>query len=251
MLLLLSGDVESNPGPGTVPSGPTVDSIFEIVQSLEAKHEHVLREIKELKDNQVAISTSMEDILNRVTVVERNAVLRKSEVHTILAEHNVPSCLDRDVASLKTQVEDTNNRLRRNNLIIYGLTDSLNESWAQSEVKALCFFDKQLGEPIAPDRIERAHPLGIFRENKNRPIIVKFSSYKDRERMLSREHKLKNTNFALREDLTPAAKFAQSKLLQFSRSSGSSYKLRHNKLIVNEKSFIYDNILDLVVEPKR
>jgi len=51
--------------------------------------------------------------------------------------------------------------------------------------------------------IERAHRLGKIREdNKLRPIIVKFSFQKDKERRLSSARTLAGTNYGISKDFS-------------------------------------------------
>lgn len=180
--------------------------------------------------------TSIEGLLARVTVVESDVNSLKQTTPSASSENNLASSLTRDIAQLKGQLDVANNRTRRNNLIIHGITDIVNENWADSEEKARSFFQTQLGECVSPDRIERAHRIGQFCESKNRPIIVMFSSYKDKERILSCGPKLKETDFAMRNDLTPAVRLAHSKLLQHARTLDLPYKLRHDRLVINKKN---------------
>ena len=55
--------------------------------------------------------------------------------------------------------------------------------------------------------IERVHRLGPKKpgnEDKPRPIICRFSSYKDKEHVLKHSFKLKGTRFGISEDFSKA-----------------------------------------------
>lgn len=49
----------------------------------------------------------------------------------------------------------------------------------------MSFCEQRLGIQLDPNDLERSHRLGKFLPNKNRPIIVKFLRYKDRQNILS------------------------------------------------------------------
>ncbi|KAH9373122.1 hypothetical protein HPB48_022086 [Haemaphysalis longicornis] len=76
---MVSGDVQSNPGPnGDTPSCPhdsqssqaNIDGVFEILKRLESGQVQFFHELKEVKDLQAAMHTSIEGLLASVTVVE-------------------------------------------------------------------------------------------------------------------------------------------------------------------------------------
>src|SRR5258705_4516970 len=83
------------------------------------------------------------------------------------------------------QVQDLEDRSRRQSLIFYGITERRGESWkdAEEEVVNLC---KSFG--LCPRDlqlyIDRAHRLGLFTPGRIRPIIVCFTYYKDKEAIL-------------------------------------------------------------------
>ncbi|KAH9376086.1 hypothetical protein HPB48_012289 [Haemaphysalis longicornis] len=72
-------------------------------------------------------------------------------------------------------MDDSDDRARRSNLLFFGVTDSFNETWAQSKSYVINVCSTNLHIEVAPIDIERAHRLGKFVAGKNRPIIVKFS----------------------------------------------------------------------------
>ncbi|KAH9375234.1 hypothetical protein HPB48_013014 [Haemaphysalis longicornis] len=75
-------------------------------------------------------------------------------------------------------MDDSDDRARRFNLLFFGVTDSFNKTWAQSESSVIKVCSTNLQIEGAPIDIECAHRLGKFVAGKNRPIIVKFSHLK-------------------------------------------------------------------------
>lgn len=157
-------------------------------------------------------------------------------------------CLKHDIAALKAASVDVSNRLRRNNLLFLGIDDTDKETWKDSEDKVLAFCKDKLAFEIFPNSIERAHRIGTHSPHKKRPIIVKFVNFKTKEEILSCGPKLKNTNFAVREDFAATARLARSKLLKFIRPAKCAFKLRLDRLHVGQKCYYYDAPSDSVLE---
>ena len=93
------------------------------------------------------------------------------------------------VSQLESRTQETemeNERLeahsRRDNLRFHGFEDKRGETWDESESKVRNYIFDDLGVDESSIRIERAHR--IRSKNSPRPIIVKFSHYKDREKVL-------------------------------------------------------------------
>lgn len=62
-------------------------------------------------------------------------------------------------------------------------------------------------------------------QGKNRPIIVKLSSFNDKEKILSLGPKLKGTNLAICEDFPVPVRLAHGKLVRYANEQGTPYKL--------------------------
>ncbi|XP_070385574.1 uncharacterized protein [Dermacentor albipictus] len=216
--LLLSGDVELNPGPGTDASSAegsaSIEGIYAIVRRLERGQTRFFTELEVVKKEQSALALSLQELQSTVAVLQSDLVSAKEE-----SSENL-----RKMVEIKTSLEDTNKRSRRNNLIVFGLCDCENESWRDSEKKAIAFFHTELEQTITTEDIERAHRLGKFREGKNRPIIVNFCRFKVKEQLLSCGSRLKDKEYAIREDFSPAIRYARSKLVEYALATNLSFK---------------------------
>lgn len=156
------------------------------------------------------------------------------------------SCLISDLRSelvvLRKRCDDSENRLRRSNLLFYGLPEVVNETWQRSEEIVTQFCKDSLGSEILASSIERAHRIGRHVSNQPRPIIVKFSHFKVKDALLSCGYKLKGSQFAIGEDFSLSVRTARKKLLEFARSQNKPYKLRFDKLTIEGKQYIYDSV---------
>lgn len=112
------------------------------------------------------------------------------------------------------------------------------------------FCLQHLGIKLDPSNIERSHRLGRFSQNKNRPIIVKFLRFKDKESILGSGSKLKGSDFAVRPDLSEAVRLARSKLFLYAQPQNVPFKVRFNKLYMAGKCFSYDAATDSVMEAR-
>ena len=103
--------------------------------------------------------------------------------------------LTTSVISLETRVIETDKKneqleaqSRRENLKFYGMNKDEDETWDQSETKIKDYLLTELNIDEARITIERAHRLPG--KSKPRPIIVKFSHFKDKDAVL-RQYRVK------------------------------------------------------------
>ncbi|KAM7298776.1 uncharacterized protein ISCGN_019345 [Ixodes scapularis] len=237
LLLLLSGDIETNPGPDDCPQ---LASILQTVQRIEQGQSQLLTEIRGIKETQTRTDGLVQELSLRVTALEGEITSLKSPVQGAELPSSTVQSLTQQLEALRVSSDDANNRLRGNNPLFFGLQDSQSETWAQSEGMVVAFCAGELGINIDPNNVERAHRLGKYAENKNRLIIMKLTHFKDKERILARGLKLKDTNFAIREDFSTDVRQARSKLIQFAKTQNTPFKLRFDKLIIGNSCYAYD-----------
>lgn len=144
-------------------------------------------------------------------------------------------------------MDDSEDRQRRCNLVFYGFEDASDETWAQSEKRFMDLCLANLEVSVQPRDIERAHRIGRFQPSKNRPIIVRFCHFKDRELVLSNAKKLKDTNYSISEDLSPNTRKARKHLIEFGKASRKAYKLRYNKLTIDGTTYVFDRSSEKVI----
>ena len=133
---------------------------------------------------------------------------------------------------------------RRNNLIFYNIPEVRQESSATSESLVYNFMEQNLHmeeKETNEISIERAHRLGKVREdNKPRPIIVKFSFHKDKERILAKGRTLAGTNFGLSQDFPREIVDIRKELIKVmkdARKNGQDTKLVYDKLYIDGRRY--------------
>ena len=90
--------------------------------------------------------------------------------------------LELSTNSLNAKHEQLESQSRRQNLIFYDMKESPKETWEQSEQSVRDYIRDELHMDDSDIKIERAHRL--YSKDKPRPLIVKFSFYKDKECVL-------------------------------------------------------------------
>lgn len=146
-----------------------------------------------------------------------------------------------------SRCDEAENRMRRCNLLFFGIPDEHKENWETSENKIIAVCSDKLAITTTSSQYERVHRLGKFASNKCRPIIAKFTFFKDKQAILAGAHRLKNTGFSIREDFSQATRQAHRKLLQFARERNCPFKLNVDKLRIDNTTYIYDTCSDTVL----
>ena len=131
---------------------------------------------------------------------------------------------------------------QRNNLNFFSITEVAEESFTKTESILRNFMDKELGvEDVEDISIERAHRVGKRRsDGKPRPIIAKFSFFKDRSYVLSKALTLAGTNFGLSPDFPKEIVDIRKSLLphfRVARKRGCTAKLVYDKLYIDSQLF--------------
>ena len=97
---------------------------------------------------------------------------------------------------------DLEDRSRRNNLRIDGISESRNETWGECEEEIQEVFNEKLG--IKNVQIERAHCSKRDKSNNNnakpRTIVCRLLNYKQKEEILKNTKKPKGSNIFINED---------------------------------------------------
>lgn len=243
LLSILAWDVELNPGPAKTPEmevlkclqseQETLISKLNVIESRFEKNENILMGVK---DNLGQTQNQIRDISKIVT--EQAAIIRQ---------------LMQQVKDLQKKTNDLENRSRRKNLVFYGVDDKTSESWDESKaiIKNIC--KTSLGMEL--ESVERAHRLGRYNKNKKRPIIVKFSLYKERQAVLLNAKRFKNSQYNVSKDYSHETRSIRNKLWEYAKTKredkNNKVKLNFDKLIINGRAFRWDDEKEEVVPVRR
>lgn len=188
----------------------------------------------------------MEEKLDKVLlVVER--MEKKLDKQTVEIENikEKNRKLEEALVVLQNKVDYLENQSRRNNLIIYGISEEVNEDWNVTENLVKMFLETHFKVTIANSDIERAHRLGYNRNNNKRPVIVKFLNFKTKDRILKMGKCLRGTNYAIAEDYSEQIKTERNKLKPYliaAKSEGKKAFLSFDKLVIEGQRMTYQDV---------
>ncbi len=255
-LLVVSGSVESNPGPITGPCtrqqklSQADTGQMEINKSSNCTNEDIMKTILSMQTQLQSQISSMNDNFKRIDDKVTNMATGVTRDLSLLRKEN--TSLRKQVNSLEEQLDDVQSRSRRNNLLFHGLEGERGETWDESENKIRTFMKDRLGLTNADSMlITRAHRLAPHK--KQSPIIANFVITKDRNDVL---RKAKDTfhrqtdQQRVSEDLTRQVRDdrrALSATFKKAQDAGENPKMRHNKLIVGHKVYQRDRVNNTVV----
>lgn len=238
--LLQSGDIESNPGP---PKSATKQTTL-TPQNQPATSSPGGRDS--------APEASIADVMNLLKAMDKKIENMSSKMQEQMEQFQSDMCevmqenkeLKEKIDRLENKMDDLEGRSRRNNLLFHGIPypQGQTELWSDCEKAVKSVLKDELG--IKDDvEIERSHRLQGGKSP--RPIIVCFSKFKDKERILASRKTLrdKRSDVFINEDFTPRVRDKRRLLLPFlkkAKSEGKRAFLRFDSLVIDGKAHIYD-----------
>ena len=138
-------------------------------------------------------------------ILDLQSNLDKAKNDIIHTTKDLESALDK-IKKLTYEQNKQEQYSRRNCVRVYGVKESPKENTDA----LICQIAKEnLSVDLEPKHIDRSHRVGRQREPvksagpvKPRPIIVKLTSYKYRQLLITNRRSLKNTGMGIQEDLT-------------------------------------------------
>ncbi|KAH8036004.1 hypothetical protein HPB51_016308 [Rhipicephalus microplus] len=223
-LLLLCGDIETNPGP----------KVDEMLSQLLAGQARISQEL-------ASLSETVASFENRLMNVEAMAASVSNIIPRVSELEQTVGTLQKLVGKLDRQNDELENRLRKNNLIIHGLHETPSETTNHLLESVLDLLSVKLG--VNCDDIERCHRLGAVRRDKPRPVIIKLMDFRSKIAIMSNARKLKGTKVYINEDYSARVRLARKMLWQNSqnmRKNARKVKLKHDTLTIDGVRYTWD-----------
>ncbi|XP_065296644.2 uncharacterized protein [Dermacentor albipictus] len=249
-LLMLAGDVEQNPGPQKeiLQNCHLLYAIAALSAKSDAHHTEVIGMLSEVRANQQKLEEKVSSLASRVATVESLVESYEANQNGVDLPRVVDEAVRDQTAAIISRLDELEDSSRRDNLIFYGIPDVPAENWSESETKIRNCLTSLLQITLIDEAISRAHRLGSYAVNKHRPIIVKFSSSKLKQKVFTERKKFKGSGISVSEDFCRATRLSQKKLIEFGKASGQKYALRLNRLEIDKKTYIYCPVTDRVCE---
>ena len=214
---------------------------------LEEQLNPIRSELDELKNS----LESATEKLNAITTVS-------ARVDNFEIKQNT---LDQKLQKCETRCKDLEDKLlrvetfsRKNNLKFLNIRSDQRINVPEDCVAIILDKCAGYGIQLEPRDIERAHRMG-HRSKKDRPIIVKFSNFRDKMTVLKQKQRFRADGVILVEDFPieiQARRKVFTPILKAVHSSGGQYRasLVSDKLLLNGKLYAVDDLDSLPEEFK-
>ena len=203
-MLLLGGDVESNPGP------------IEMVDLNEALASALADFGKDITEKfQAMLTGEIQKVRNDIGKMNQKLMDMENEIALIRSKIDYQEeCVDRvkDAQdSLRTWVKEIDGRQeqqeirdRRDNVLLYGVPEPVGEDGVHEncEEKFVQVVNSVLSCPIRVTDVTRAHRVGKRAAGKARPLIARVHRSTDKMNILGRRRELRERNIGVSGDLT-------------------------------------------------
>ncbi|XP_070378358.1 uncharacterized protein [Dermacentor albipictus] len=213
LLLALSGDVEPNPSPMSKAKADSFPIILETIRRLEAADVATTEKILKLEEGQAALVAELNYVKNDHAAASETVNRLQEANETLRADlkaaHDRQSAADgkvkllsaklsavesrtslecpggpdpgshslckfsEQIEKISSRCDENENRMRRSNLLFFGIEDNAREDWAASEQKIISFCSEKLGIAVTGAQFDRVHRMGKFADEKRRPISAK------------------------------------------------------------------------------
>ncbi len=143
--------------------------------------------------------------------IDRQNAMSEQLINQFKAQEARIAVLEEKVKTLEASADDNEQRGRRANLVFTGIPEAgINDEHENTDEIVMNIINSKMEvcPPVTTTDIERSHRLGRRRdENRNRPIIMRFTSDRVRDKIIRCRGNLKKHNTAQRavyvnEDLT-------------------------------------------------
>ena len=168
--------------------------------SINEKLDHIILKLDSLESKFDSLKSTVDEHGKKLTKLERQVDVNSGKIFSVEKKmDDLPSGVD--YQNLADKIEDQANRLRRNNIVLHNIpeeTEGKGTYDCSDFVRGFIMNHMDLGGDEDSWEIERAHrsPTGPPRENRVRPIHVKFLRYQDRVKVLkAAPSKLKDNPF--------------------------------------------------------
>ena len=220
-LLILGGDVESNPGPV---EREDLDALLQKLTTEMAMNTTKIREdISKLNDRMLHVEQELSQMKSKIETHEEWIDHMSDRTHELC----------RRVDELEKALEDQEVRSRRDNVILYGIPESEHEAAEKSEEKFRETVNSVLDDPLRESDVVRAHRIGKREEGKTRPLIARLAISTLKHSILQKRKELKERRIGVSADLT----VNQRKQIQQANQEGKFAFFKGRVLHTEERRF--------------
>ena len=222
LCLILSGDVESNPGPPL--------TLQDIHDNINSKFDIMQLQITDISKSILDIKTNMSVLDQKVSSLSSSQQALRQEL----------SSLRERVDSLETECERQEQYSRRENVIIHGIGELPGESYDSLRSRITTLLNNNIksktwheGDIVRAHRMGKHHDSSTFSpmKTKPRPVIVRLHQFQDKLTILKARATLKPLAIGVSGDLTQRQREQLKRLPDDKRGY-----FRNGKLVIVDKT---------------
>ncbi|XP_049524595.1 uncharacterized protein LOC119456543 [Dermacentor silvarum] len=211
-----------------------LSSVAQMLAELIKGQQRISQEIADIKDFHQAVKSRFDALETRVAALESLPATLPSIGNNGKVNNEIQQ-LQIKIDQLALRNDDLENRSRRNNLLLHGLTESPDETHDLLLSNISTWFEEQL--EIKCPSIERCHRIGRRHADRPRPIIMILLDYREKTNVLKNGHKLKGSDFRISEDFSKRIRSIRKKIWEASkpfRDNGSIVHLSFDHAFINK-----------------
>lgn len=203
---------------------------------------------------------STQDIYDSIQVIIRQNTELRAEVSEIKKNfetqnerfkiiENKVSNLEETNRKLELRLNNVEKKLKRNNVIIFGLYEDNNIPLIELVRK---FFVEKLNVSLEQTDLNDAYRIGSKQTNGNqRPVIVELLSKHKKKEVFNNVKLLKNTKYSIADDLSEKERKERKILYEHhvaARTKGYPTKIFRNRLEINGKTYTTRDLQDSALQ---
>ncbi|XP_062582634.1 uncharacterized protein LOC134244373 [Saccostrea cucullata] len=170
-----------------------------------------------------------------------------------MADTNLEDMVDK-ITVIAEAVQKLQCRSMRDNLLFFGLAEYKGNRKEDCVRLIDDFCDDLLRLRNVKQDIERAHRIGRRRNGECRPVVVKFSSFRAREKVRANAGKLVDTRYAIQEQFPRVIQEQRKQLypiLKEARNRGKKATLVVNRLYIDGEEYTGPETLEAMETTNR
>jgi hypothetical protein len=230
-----------------------LDNIQSVLGNLVSTVNDLESRVKVLESSSNEFKDSVSFVSNKVDEFERLSKSTPTKVGQELArQEKMLESLCKGVEDLRRsrngiedKLTDLKWRSMKNNLVFTGLGNESRDEDTEDKLRHFIQMELGIDQHI---ELSNVHRFGKPRRDGKRPIVAKFLYNKERELVKNRGFMLRDTSYGIQEQLPPDMNQRRKQLLPIMhrlRNEGNRAKLVRDKLFVNGKLYVPDEVEDI------
>lgn len=176
--------------------------------------------------------------LHTIEPISLAEVLKRLDKMTIQirTQETIINELSKNNKNLKDKFDQIDKKTKVNNVIFMNIRESKNENYKSLLQKVVQILNRIMRLRVGTNNIVMASRFNCKDTDRSRPVVVTFSNFETKLRVLAAKNKLKKSNFHILDDYSDVINHSRTLLLPFlheKRRQGHRVSMVQDRLIVN------------------